>query len=409
MKKVIVLGGTAAHIALINELHKRGYYVVLVDYLDNPPAKSVADTHVKESTMDFDAVLRVAKEYDVCLVISSSVDQANVTATFVNESLGLTNPYSFETAKRIADKSVMKQVMIKEGVPTTKYEYFEESDSFEKVDLKFPVIIKPVDSCAASGVKKANNDEELFSFFKEAKKASRSGRVIVEEFFDGIEVSAYCFIANKKANIIMISERLSAIDGDNQVLKCYSTITPPNISQKAIDRIRDSATKIANAFRIDNSPFHIQVLVNRDNIDVIEFAPRVGGGISYRTIQISTGFDIISATVDSYFNIPVCLPAIKQKKCCAVNIIYGKPGIFSKITIDESLFDNGYIESIHYHKTPGMRVTDDKASGGRIAAFITIGNSREEIVKKTSFAFDKIDIFDSNGDSIIRRDLRIKQ
>ena len=37
-KTVIVLGGTAPHIELIKQLKSRGYYVILVDYLDNPPA-----------------------------------------------------------------------------------------------------------------------------------------------------------------------------------------------------------------------------------------------------------------------------------------------------------------------------------------------------------------------------------
>ena len=39
----IVLGGTSAHIALIKNLQRRGYYVILADYLKNPPAKEYAD------------------------------------------------------------------------------------------------------------------------------------------------------------------------------------------------------------------------------------------------------------------------------------------------------------------------------------------------------------------------------
>ena len=38
-KKAIVLGGTNPHIELIRQLHERGYYVILVDFLPHPPAK----------------------------------------------------------------------------------------------------------------------------------------------------------------------------------------------------------------------------------------------------------------------------------------------------------------------------------------------------------------------------------
>ena len=51
-KTAIVLGGTSPHIALIQKLKDRGYYTILVDYLNNPPAKKVADMHIKESTLD---------------------------------------------------------------------------------------------------------------------------------------------------------------------------------------------------------------------------------------------------------------------------------------------------------------------------------------------------------------------
>ena len=62
MKNVIVLGGTAAHVPLIISLKKRGYYVILIDYLDNPPAKQFADLHIKTSTLDKESVLDVAKK-----------------------------------------------------------------------------------------------------------------------------------------------------------------------------------------------------------------------------------------------------------------------------------------------------------------------------------------------------------
>ena len=41
----IVLGGTNPHIELINNLKARGFYTILLDYFENPPAKNVADLH----------------------------------------------------------------------------------------------------------------------------------------------------------------------------------------------------------------------------------------------------------------------------------------------------------------------------------------------------------------------------
>ena len=62
MKKAIVLGGTRPHITLIQKLKDRGYYVILLDYLESPIAKEYADEHIRESTLDKDLVLKIAKE-----------------------------------------------------------------------------------------------------------------------------------------------------------------------------------------------------------------------------------------------------------------------------------------------------------------------------------------------------------
>ena len=66
----IVLGGTVPHASLLDKLKDRGYYTILIDYFDDPPAASHADLHLKDSAMDPDAVLRIAKEYDADLVLS---------------------------------------------------------------------------------------------------------------------------------------------------------------------------------------------------------------------------------------------------------------------------------------------------------------------------------------------------
>ena len=111
-KVAIVLGGTSPHIELIRQLHERNFFVVLVDYLSNPPAKQYADVHIQESTLDCEAVLNVAIEFNASLVISACVDQANITACYVAEKLNLPRPYSYELANNITNKGYMKEVMV---------------------------------------------------------------------------------------------------------------------------------------------------------------------------------------------------------------------------------------------------------------------------------------------------------
>ena len=59
--KVLVLAGGYDQIGLILELKKRGHEVILADYFENPPAKKVADVHYQESTLDVDAIKKLAR------------------------------------------------------------------------------------------------------------------------------------------------------------------------------------------------------------------------------------------------------------------------------------------------------------------------------------------------------------
>ena len=404
----IVLGGTAPHIELIRQLHERGYKVVLADYLPNPPAKKHADIHEQVSTMDGDAVLEVARKYDAKLVMSACVDQANITACYVAEKMNLPHPYSYQLASVITNKGFMKKVMWENNIPTTRYIFLAAGDDLKDFNLRFPVMVKPADSCAASGVKKANNAVELTQFLGEAKKVSRTGRTVVEEFFSGVEVSVYAFVQDNVAKILMISERISVIEGEKQVLKCYATITPPNISEGANAKIEKYTTEIANVFHLNNTPLHVQFICNGDEVSVIEFAPRVGGGISYENIKNNTGFDIISSTIDSYLQHHVDAVFKRSNRFFSVNLAYGIPAVFDHMEGVDELIAQGYIDSVHYHKTAGTTISDDRASGGRIAAILVSGATRKEVLEKVEYIFAHINAYDPQGNQILRKELYIK-
>lgn len=118
--KVIVLAGGADQIALISELKKRGCYVVLVDYFQNPPAKEYADIHVVASTLDDAKVKEIAQEYGADLICTACTDQALLTVAKVSEELNLPCYISYQTALNVTNKTYMKQRMAQCSIPTSR-------------------------------------------------------------------------------------------------------------------------------------------------------------------------------------------------------------------------------------------------------------------------------------------------
>ena len=404
----IVLGGTVPHCELIRQLQARGYYVLLIDYLPNPPAKAVADEHIQESTLDKDVVLKVALQRNASLVICGCVDQANITACYVMEKLNRRPPYSYDTALRITNKGEMKKTMLENGIPTSKYYYFDNSNDLERIDLKYPVIVKPADSNSANGVKKAQNIYELSKYLEDALRISRNHRAIVEEFVEGMEISAYCYIKDNKAKLLMAAERLSILDGEEEVIKCYSSVAPARIGNKAEIEAETIATKIAEAYKLNNTPLFFQGILCDDRISVIEFAPRVGGGSCFKTIKENTGFDVIDATINSWLGQSVCFDSWHYpKEVIVVNTVYGKDGIFDKIVGYQDLLETGEIEALYPIRSSGERIDNSRASSSRICFIVVKSESLLGVIEKIHHIYDEIDVISIEGNSLLRKDVSI--
>lgn len=393
----IVLGGTNPHKALIDKLKSRGYYTVLVDYLDEPPAKKSADVHIKESTLDTEKVLAIALEIKADLVIATCVDQANIVACYVAEKLNLPSPYSFETAKCIGNKVTMKRRMKRAGIPTSEFIEIDNLDNLKLDILRFPLVVKPSDTNGSKGVRKSDNVEELNGYLNEALKLSRNGIAIVEEFVQGDEIGVDCFIINGEAHIITMHKKRKPLANDETVIYSIGSISPPGISTFVEKRILEIANKIANEFNLINSPLLMQLIVNDMNVNVIEFAPRIGGGLNFRKIELFAGFDILSASIDSYYNRPAELNKCNIEFLYSENHIYVESGVFGRIEGIEILIENGTIVEFYQNKVKGMKVISGNASKDRIGSFIVKGGDIEEVKKKIAEVYSSIKIYSEDS------------
>jgi biotin carboxylase len=401
----LVLGGTLPHCELIKNLQGRGYYVVLIDYLDVPPAAAIADEHLRESTLDKEMVLEIARSQNADLVISTCIDQANVTACYVMEQLGLPAPYSYETALLVSNKVLMKRRMLECAIPTSSFVEIESIEGLVGHGLKFPVIVKPADCNSSKGVRFAQNDPDLFIFAEDALKISRSGHAVVEEFVEGIEIGIDCFVYSDKTQVLVTKERRKFKKGDwgvEQIYGCVWPSVPPNTN---INDLTEVADKIANAFGLKNTPLMIQAIVTDAGINIIEFAPRIGGGESFRLIKKLTGFDYVDAAVDSFLGNNPSQAIHEASEIYSDNFIYAKPRQFGKISGHDALLEDGTIEYIDCYREPGTIIGAELTSNNRVGVFVVKAENLDELNKKIERAQVAIEVYDIDGLSMMRRDI----
>lgn len=404
----IVLGGTNPHIALIDNLKKRGYYTVLVDYYENPPAKAVADEHIRESTLDQEKVLAIARQRAASLVISTCIDQANATACYVAEKLGLPAPYSYLTALNVTNKGLMKEKMLANGIPTAKFNIIANADDPLLSTITFPVVVKPSDCTGSKGVKKANNLTELKEFLSAAFSLSRRHEAIIEEYKSGVEIQIDFFVRNREPREIMIREKSKVPAEIASVLQTIGSIVPVEISPAANQRIHGIANDIVRVFNLDNTALFIQAIVDSDEVYVVEFACRIGGGLSCSMIKVITGFDILDATVDSFLGVVKPIEVNKPTLFYSTTIIYAIPSNFGWIEGHLDLKKEGVIEEFYLFKTQGMKIGPDLSSQNRVAAFLARAESRQVLQTKMDIAIERLQVYDVNSKPIMRKDIYVK-
>ena len=402
--KALVLAGGFPQIELLKQLKARGIETVLADYYAEPVAKPYADKFYRESTLDIEAITRVAKEEKVDFLITCCTDQALLTVAKVSEELGLPCYIDHQTGLNVTNKQYMKKVFNKFDIPTAKHVIMASYNEEQLAGLEFPLIVKPVDCNSSKGVKRCENHAELKEAVEKAISYSRTDTAIVEEFIDGEELSADVYVEDGVAHLLSVSSLDKIADNDKFVIfrGRYSSETV----EKVHDLVQGIAQKIANAFGLVNSPMLIQMITDGRRAAVLEFSARTGGGVKFMLIKKASGFDVISAVIDlTLGNKPHVDKVTPENKFIANEFIYCKPGIFDHLENFEELKNEGVITEYCLFKWKGAEFDTIENSGDRVGGFTVQADTMEDLRAKHARAVAELKVIADDGSDLMRRDL----
>ncbi len=403
MKALVVAGGIA-QAALIEELKSRGIYTILADRNPNAIAVPYADAFYPISTLDIEGIKELAISEKVDFVVTACADQVLLVVAKVSEELGLPCYIDYETAKLVSDKTYMKEIFEKSGVPTSKHVVMAEFDKEKISSFEFPLVVKPVDSYSSRGVKKVLTYEEAEAAFIEAANISRTKTALVEEFCEGEELTVDVYVENGIAHVLTASISDKIADKDKFVI--YRTKNPAPISEGIKEKIKDTAQKIADAFNLKNSPMLIQMISDGKRISVLEFCARTGGSIKYRLIKKASGFDVIKAVADLTLGEKPHVGEIKSENKYITNtFLYCKDGVFDHAEGFEELKKDGIITEYYIFSAPGREFSGISSSGDRMGSFTVQADNLDELRKKHQIAIDRVRAIGTDGSDLIRHEL----
>lgn len=374
--------------------------MALADYYEDPPARKACDEYYRISTLDLQKVRELAATLGVDVVMTTNVDHANVIMCTVAEELGLPHPYSLQTALLTTDKGLMKQRMQEAHVPTSTFATISGVDDLSRIDMAFPLVVKPVDNNGSKGVRMVEDADALERAAVDALGLSRKGMAVIEGFNVGREIQVDCYASSGTAHVLTIREKLKIPSKTGFAMQVYGSVVPPVLPSAVIDRCHQISQLIVDGFGLAHTPFFYQAVVNGEDVKVIELSPRIGGGLSYKLILDRTGIDVIDVAVESYFGDPKVRPIREDAAFLASTILYAKNGELHSVVGVEEALSEGVISSWDQMAQTGTRFADYMDSRNRVGAFYCSAPNHEELRKKVARANKVIDVLDPAGTSI---------
>ena len=390
MKRLMIVGASVLQLPAILKAKEMGLHVAVVDF--NPQAIGIpyADKYYNASTMDEDAVLAAAEDYQPDGIMTLATDMPMRGVAKVSERLGL-HSISYDTAVKATDKFEMIQAFKAHDVASP---WFFTVDSLDKLkvlenQLSYPCIMKPTDNAGSHGVVLAHGFEDLLESYEYSHASARQGRVIIEEYLQGDEVSVEVMVVDGKVHILQITDKLTTGAPHFVEMGHSQPSRHPLESQNAIN---DLAVQACLAVGINLGPGHVEMMVTKHGPVMIELGARMGGdNITTALVPLSTGIDMVKATIEVALGNP---PDIEPKCHCgsAIRYLDAPEGIIASITGVEEARHIPNVNDVIMTKAVGDPSTPIQCSNDRIGSVIVQAATAEEAVKSCEEAMKLIKI-----------------
>lgn len=154
---------------------------------------------------------------------------------------------------------------------------------------------------------------ELEAYFDRAKAHSRCGKVILEKFILGSEVSVNAYVKDGEVVFSMLSDRESFANFPGGIIKAHhlpSVFEGTPTHEKICELVRETV----KALDIENGPVYFQIKVSEGHPYLIEVTPRLDGCHMWRLIKEYCGVDLLDMTVRQLLGEDVNVPKYKVSR-----------------------------------------------------------------------------------------------
>ncbi len=402
-KKLLVLGATRFIAEIVLAAKKYGAYVIAVDYNEDAPAKRIADESVLLNCMDVDAIVKYIKKNNIDGVMTGFTDSLMMPYFEICKKSGLPCYLTKELIDLTTDKETFKQLCNKFDIPTI-------SEYKTNENIKFPVIIKPVDNSGARGIYVCKSYDDYKKYIDIAKSFSKSGKIIIEPYLDFQEATAFYVFNQGMPYFAALADRhmMNVRDG---ILRLPTGYTFPSKGTNLFIKNTDEKfKKLFDFIGIKDGMMFVQgFLDGNNNFIPYECGYRLTGSLEYSLMERVCGYNpmcmminfALTGNMGEKKDFDLINPHFKYKSYNLTVLI--RPGKISKIIGADKIASLPNVVNcyISYEQGDGLK----EECWGRLsqagARILFVADTDKEYKDTIDFIKENLIIVDENGNDMM--------
>lgn len=396
----MIIGAGVEQVPAYEAAKRRGLVVVGTDIKPDAPGFALADHKIIVSTRDAGATEKEAVKFHQQHPIHGVMTIANdvpYTVARVAHAIGLPS-ISLEAAKCVSDKLLMKEQFASHGIACP---WFASVDSANQIRDFIKdggdYVLKPVDGRGARGVLLIDNSVDLDWAFAESRRWGDSGRLILEKFIPGMQLSTETFILGGKCYTPAIAERnYSRLEQFRpNIIEDGGTIPAP-LDAAMREAIDDLILRGASAIGVTEGVVKGDIVIDQTGKPlIIELALRLSGGwLATHQIPATTGVSLVDAVISYSLGEDVSPSQLLPKYHRATAIRYWFPptGKIQHIAGEDKLRHEPGLLSYGFFRKQGDTQPEIRIHPDRFGYVIVTGDDREEVLSRVDKALNCVQI-----------------
>lgn len=404
MKKILIIGANPETISLIQKAKALGFKTYVTDYNENTYAKKFADVPCNVDGMDVDGLVKLVKDEQIDAVLVGVAEALIPTYCKVCEKLGYPCFASLEQFEIMIKKDKFKNTCREYGVPVVAEYSLDNLD-----EIKYPVVVKPVDSSSSKGISICSNRSELDPAIEKALSFSPSKTLLIEKYMDGLEVIMYYIIQDGIPTFVAMCDRYTSKEqeGITQLPSAY--IFPSKHIEKFRAEADEKVCNMLKGMNIQNGVLFLQSFIDENgSVRIYEPGFRLNGAQEHMIVSEVMGIDAKELLINyaltgkmSDKNVAdMAAPDFNGKWACKLSPLVKEGTIGSIVGLDIIPQLEGVI-AINPNYESGGVVAGLGTQRQMAANIFIIADSKEELIKRTDAVINNFDVLDEDGNSML--------